>query len=125
MQAEVAEDTPQKVVEIDAGRSHPRSVSSEIEESKVGQPVQRITMINLAPKKETKSELFTGIRKHREGALYLNLIHVARIIMLILVAMHIHERPWIQAICFVTQAEYMIVYILHVMPFESHRQNIL
>ena len=47
------------------------------------------------------SELFAGLRQHSGKSIKYNLVHVLRRVVLVLVAMHFHERAWVQALVWV------------------------
>lgn len=52
-----------------------------------------------------------------------NLIHVLRRIALVLIAVYVHQAPWIQAMLFIITSELVCVYLVSVAPFESRGQN--
>ena len=57
------------------------------------------------------TDLFIGLRPHRVAALCFNLVHVLRRVALVLVAMYIHDQPWIQTILFILISEAACVYL--------------
>ena len=68
--------------------------------------------------------MFGGMRSHAGWTTLLyNLIHVLRRIILVLIAVYVHEAPWIQAILFIITSELVCVYLLSVAPFDSRTQN--
>ena len=69
------------------------------------------------------SELFAGLRQHSGKSIKYNLVHVLRRVVFVLVAMHFHERPWVQTLAFVVQSEIAMMLILSVRPFACPMQN--
>jgi len=57
------------------------------------------------------TDLFVGLRPHRVAALCFNLVHVLRRVALVLVAMYVHDQPWIQTILFILISEAACVYL--------------
>lgn len=46
-----------------------------------------------------------------------------RRVILVLIAIYVHEAPWIQAILFIMTSGLVCVYLVSVIPFESRAQN--